>query len=85
MCDLRKKNKKRNICESHGSENSNPLKPCPLPSCHTHGTCMLKHQITMEKVETQALPKGEFLGKSKGNRGKEKWVIEEFENSGTKS
>ena len=46
---------------------------------------MLKHQITMEKVETQALPKGEFLGKSKGNRGKEKWVIEEFENSGTKS
>ena len=58
MCDLWKKNKRRNVCESHGSENSDPLKPCPLPSCHTLRTCMLNIKLQRKKLRHRLHLKG---------------------------
>lgn len=46
----RKKRKVRNICECHGSENSDPLKHWPLPSCHTHRTCVLNIKLQWKKL-----------------------------------
>lgn len=46
----RKKRKVRNICECHGSENSDPLKHWPLPSCHTQRTCVLNIKLQRKKL-----------------------------------